>query len=347
MAQADPYRLAAFESGPVNIFRESFYYFLKGLEQINLVKFDTEMPKNKSDENDNGEFTEELWKWASEHNTTKEIVFLKDGFYNANFDTSKRETILIDLKDRIANKKDVDAILAYGIIIVKTWIQSNPPVPTLVMVSIDPVADTTIKSKYDSGNDMVTVLIYDGFQKAQIEYYYNKLKFTSLGLIFENTIESRAFSRMSGILKFLRDNNITIKTCYSNEIDTQQERERSILSCVNKLSKEVEAIYMTVHKGYSNRVADEITKITRDSKTATFFDFGHEYVKRGFLMSYFAEHYLEESGLEMAKRLQQIMNGKKPRELSQVYQFKNVVGCYNKETATILGVDISNEKCVY
>ena len=196
---------------------------------------------------------------------------------------------------------------------------------------------------------MITALIFPNMQIQQVEAFHNRFKFKTLGMLFENSVNGRAFSGIDAIIPFLESKNVKLMICNTKEVlsGDQKKREDSIIECIEKLVKETDAIYISYQVGYSKTVVEKIVELTRQYKIPTSDQLGLS-INKGYLFSYFPVHYYEEVGLEYAKRIQMIMNETKPRDIKQIYDFRSeMITCYNKETANLLGVDVSNEKCVY
>lgn len=348
-AISKPLRICGFESGSILYYEWTLYYTLKGLEELKLVQFDEPLPSLPDSDDDADTYSIILWDWASKHNKSDKIEFIEDCFYSNHFKIKEIELNLLKLKDRINNKKDVDLLISFGTVMARFFANSETNIPYIIAGSIDPYKGKSIYSINDSGLDMVTAFIVPGFQLKQMEAFYNKFHFKTVGLLYGNSVNGRAFSGIDDIIPFLESKGVKLHICHTLDVfsGTEKEREESIISCIEKLSKETDSIYISYQVGYSDSVVKKIVEITRKYKILTSDQMGL-FIKNGYLFSYFPTRYYEEAGMEYARRILMIMNGVKPRNIKQAYEFTSPwVECYNKETAKILGIDVSNEKCVY
>ena len=73
-------------------------------------------------------------------------------------------------------------------------------------------------------------------------------------MIFEDSINGRAFSAIDLVEKVAKDRGFEVVKCYSldESVDDQKMREESVKKCINQLIKKVDAIYVTQQSGVNN-----------------------------------------------------------------------------------------------
>ena len=119
----------------------------KGLAELGVIADgDVPIPEKTDD-------TRPIWDWLAEHAGGDRLVFLKDGYYSANWDAAQRAANRKALLDRIREKGDVDMIFAFG-----TWAgldmaTADISVPVFSMSVTDAVQAGIAKSLKDSGRD--------------------------------------------------------------------------------------------------------------------------------------------------------------------------------------------------
>ena len=104
------WRVAYIEGGGYTDYQRILAATAKGLAELGVIADgDVPIPEKTDD-------TRPIWDWLAEHAGGDRLVFLKDGYYSANWDAAQRAANRKALLDRIREKGDVDMIFAFG-----TW----------------------------------------------------------------------------------------------------------------------------------------------------------------------------------------------------------------------------------
>ena len=104
------WRVAYIEGGGYTDYQRILAATAKGLAELGVIADGYVPIPEKTDD------TRPIWDWLAEHAGGDRLVFLKDGYYSANWDAAQRAANRKALLDRIREKGDVDMIFAFG-----TW----------------------------------------------------------------------------------------------------------------------------------------------------------------------------------------------------------------------------------
>ena len=170
---ARKWRGAYIEGGGYTDYQRILAATAKGLAELGVIADgDVPIPEKTDD-------TRPIWDWLAEHAGGDRLVFLKDGYYSANWDAAQRAANRKALLDRIREKGDVDMILAFG-----TWsgldmATADISVPVFSMSVTDAVQAGIAKSLKDSGRDNLHAQIDPERYKRQMIFLVSR-KWASL-----------------------------------------------------------------------------------------------------------------------------------------------------------------------
>lgn len=112
-----------------------------------------------------------IWDWLAEHAGGDRLVFLKDGYYSANWDAAQRAANRKALLDRIREKGDVDMIFCLRHMGRAGHGHSRYFRPVFSMSVTDAVQAGIAKSLKDSGRDNLHAQIDPERYKRQIRRF--------------------------------------------------------------------------------------------------------------------------------------------------------------------------------
>lgn len=313
-ANARVWRVAYIEGGPYTDYQQILAGTVRGLARLGLIP-DGNVPVPQGTES-----TREMWQWLTAHANGGRIEFLADGYYTADWDPARRAANRAELLRRIRERGDVDMIFAYG-----TWAgldmaTDDHAVPTFSMSVTDAVGAGIVKSVEDSGHDHVHAQLEPGRYERQLAVFHDVFKFKRLGVPFDDTPEGRASIAMPVIERTAAELGFTVVPCPARfDVPDLDVAFGNLLQCVETLSRTSDAVYLTVNTGMQGKRMVELLQPVIRAGVPTFSQSGPEETKLGVLLS-LAQASFDDVGLFEAEAVQKVINGAKPREVSQVFE---------------------------
>jgi ABC-type uncharacterized transport system substrate-binding protein len=262
-----------------------------------------------------------FWKFLSENAKSRFIEFPADAYFAAgDFDAEQRKVVKPRLISRLSQQKDIDLMIAMG-----TWAgldlaNNDHGVPTVVMSSSDPIGSKIVKAAEDSGFDHLHAKVEPTRYQRQVNLFHDVIGFKTLGVVYEDSAEGRTFGGVAAIEQVAKERNFTIIPCFAafNNIP-RAESETNVQRCYEQLAPKVEAAYITVHRGVTDRSLPGIVETLSKVKVPSFSMLGSAQVQKGVLMS-IAQADFSYVGRFHAETMARIFSGIKPRALSQIWE---------------------------
>jgi ABC-type uncharacterized transport system substrate-binding protein len=339
----------------IGYFQGSEYYeypqLLKGLVRslINLNWIEPcEIPDGKNANN--------LWKWLSKNVKSDYIEFIDDAFWSSDKEKESCDANHEDIYKRAVKEKYIDLMISMGTVAGACLSQQKEyNVNTMVMCASNPVYSKIVKNideypkspKY-SGIDYIHAIIRKDEFLNEIALFYRLVKFKRLGVVYGDTEPGKA----KAAIEFLEKNekkqgfNLITEKIYTECIDENCPKE-VLLEKYKKLIEEdkVDAVYMVEHleeeKDGNISFLKKLLEPMFKHKVATWSQTPRTWmVKYGVLMSLNGADPAD-IGMFEANVMAQILRGKKPGEISQLFvNPKNEAITLNLETAQKIQLDL-------
>ena len=326
------WKIVYYEGGP----HANYYHYLeatvRGLMSLGWIE-KADLTKVKSKKKD----TERFWNWLVNSAKSDYLEFDKDGYYSANWDDEQRRSNKSRLIERLKSEGEINLVIAMG-----TWAgldlaNKEHSVPTIIMSTSDPVESGIIKSQDDSGYDHVHARVDPYRYERQLRIFHDIIKFKKLGIAFEDSIYGRSYSAIDTVEKVAADIGFDVVKCYTkSDISDTKIASKSVIRCFEKLSKEVDAIYVTIQGGVNTESIPRLVEIANQNSIPTFSQLGAKEVQQGFLFS-ISRPGFKPAGLFLSATIAQVLNGAKPRQLKQVFEESPSIAI-NLKTAEIVGL---------
>ena len=326
------WRIAFYEGGPT----ANYYHYLeatiRGLMNLGWIE-KADLTKIQSKKKD----TERLWNWLVNSAESDYLEFVDDDYYSANWDDDQRRVNKSRLLNRLASEDQINLVIAMG-----TWAgldlaNDQHSIPTIVMSTSDPVESGIIKSQDDSGYDHVHARVDPYRYERQLRIFHDIIKFKKLGIAFEDSIYGRSYSAIDTVEKVAADIGFEVVKCYTkSDISDTNVASQSVIRCFDELSKEVDAIYVTIQGGVNPESIPKLVEIANKNSIPTFSQLGSKEVQQGFLFS-ISRPGFKPAGLFLSATIAQVLNGAKPRQLKQVFEESPSIAI-NLKTAEIVGL---------
>jgi len=325
------WRIAYFEGGEYSAYQTILNYTVKGLMELGWAE-KIEIPKQT------GEQTDQLWRWYSNNIKSKYIEFVADAHYTCLWDDKTTEQMAEKCINRLNKKNDIDIIIATGTVAGRKLANNKHHVPTIVISTTDAIGAKIIKSAEDSGFDHVHAHVDPLRYDRQVRIFHDIIGFKKLGLIYENTVKGRSYAALDSVLNVSKERGFEVVHCYAlTDTPDFNLAAKEYFSCLNKISKEIDAMYITSSNAVTEDTKTKIIKILNLNKIPSFSQSGSSEVKEGFLLSISQESY-KYVGLFHADTMARVFNDAKPRQLSQIYEEPPKIAI-NLKTAEIIGFD--------
>jgi ABC-type uncharacterized transport system substrate-binding protein len=329
-ADGKKWRLGYFESGDYSEYPRTLRVIVAGLQQLGWVSVPA-IPE--------GLTGRQIWQFLADNARSDTLQFVADAYWQpGNFDASKRPAVRQAIMDRIRQRHDIDLIIAMGTLAGQDMAALGAPVPTVVASTSDAVGAHIVKSAQDSGLDNLHARVQPERYQRQVRLFHDIVPFKTLGLVYDDSPEGRTYAAVDAVEQVAREQHFTVRGCdaRANGV-SQEEATHNAIDCYRRIAPQVDAVYVTVHRGITPDSIEDVVKILRDAKVPSFSMLGSEEVKKGILMSLAQADY-SYVGLFYAETIARIFNGAKPRQLNQVWIDPAKIAL-NLETARIIGFD--------
>ena len=324
------WRVAYYEGGSYPDYQIIFAATINGLAKLGWVA-PLEFPEYNPDH-------QAFWTWFTSTVQSEYLSFLPNGYYSSDFKVKLRKEVRQQLLSRLQNKHDIDFIFAMGTWAGQDLATTENTVPCMVESSSNPIASKIIKSAEDSGLDNIHAKVDPDRYERQVRLFHEMVGFKKLGIAYENSEEGRTFAAIDALQKVAAERDFQLITCeapFSNV--SKKVAKEKIVQCYEKLAPQVDAVYITVHRGVTLANLPKILAPINQHKLPSFSMKGSEEVKHGVLMS-ISQANFKYVGEFHAEVMARILNGAKPREIKQIWKAPPKIAL-NLKTAQTIGFD--------
>ena len=280
-----------------------------------------------------------VWHFLVQQTKSDFIQFVGDAYWSAQWSQEKRSSYKIEIINRLNNQKDIDFMIAMG-----TWagqdLSNNAhSTPTMAVSVSDPVKSGMSASAEHSGLKHFHAKCDPDRYVRQIRLFHRLVKFKKLGVVYENTVEGRSYAALEEIMQAAKERNFTVVTCELPHYDTDFSGAMDdIIKCHEKLSQEVDAVFITLHQGFDLSRMKELIAPFLAHKIPTWSQRGMEEVQKGVLFS-IRKSSFDAVGKYHATVMARTFNGETIGEISQIFTEPEFIAV-NKKTAEIIGYKI-------
>jgi ABC-type uncharacterized transport system substrate-binding protein len=325
------WRIGYYEGGEYIDYQKIFTETIKGLMELGWIE-QANLPIQK------GEQTQQLWNWLATKAKSKYLRFVKNAHYSANWDDKFRRNMADAIIKRLNKKKGIDLMIAMGTWAGQDLANNDHSTPTEVMSASDPLAAGIIKSIEDSGYDHVHAQIDPHRYERQVRVFHEMVGFKKIGICYEDTEAGRSYAAIDKVEKVAKERGFQIIRSFTkSDVADTKLAEESVKKAFRELVEKCDAIYVTVQGGVNYRSIPELANIANSYQIPTFSQSGSEEVKYGFLAS-ISQAGFKYIGEYHAEIMAKILNGAKPRELTQLFEEPPKIAI-NLKTAEVIGFD--------
>lgn len=329
--QGHRWRIGYYEGGPYKDYQTYLIAVVRGLEHLGWLP---EIDWPEFEDNDN---TKAVWEFLGKIDSYY-IDFVQEAYWTSDWYEHKRRKNKLDAIVYLQQRK-LDLIIAGG-----TWAgldlaNYSHSVPVLVISTSEPIKAGIIVSAEDSGYDHVHAVCDPKRYERQLRAFHNIINFKNLGVVYEDSDDGRVYAALDSVTKMSKELEFNVVGCIANDADLPEEQAmQGVLRCHEELTRKVDAVYITAHRGVNPKWMPGVLKPLFEHKIPTFAQEGPDQVKRGVLLS-ISRVEVEEMGLFQAEVIAKIFHGVEPREIKQVFEEpKRIV--VNTKTAELIDYNL-------
>jgi len=262
----------------------------------------------------------DILKMLEENEYSDYLTFSRNLYFDLEWDTDTAKSRTF--RNLLSEDSSVDLIIALGTGPGQVFSTlEDLRIPVVADSISDPLGSEIITSYDDSGRDNLTVRVDPDRYKRQIRMFYDVVGFERLGIIYEDTDEGRAYGAVSDVELIAQEKGFKIvhNTNVLPVDEGEEACETRYLVAVEELCREADAIYLGIVNGLSARNLPNIMEIMNRYQIPSFSMKGSAYVKLGVLFGV-SESEEVATGIHNAKNIIQILRGKLPRSINQIFE---------------------------
>ncbi|WP_353572853.1 ABC transporter substrate binding protein [Candidatus Albibeggiatoa sp. nov. BB20] len=311
-----PWRIGFYQGGPLDTYPKVLAATVKGLVELGWL-VEEELPPSGIKLTS----TNDIWDHLANLDN-RYLDFVGNAFWSAEWDENLRQKHVEKMIHRFNTRQDIDFMIAMG-----TWAgidlaNDRHKTKLLVFDAADAVKSKIINSIYDSGLDHINARVDPLRYKRQIRLFSNLIGFKKLGVAYENSEVGEVYSAIDDVRAVGKELDFKVVRCFTkSEVPDSllYLAEESLRKCYQEFLESVDAVYITYQRGTENAsILKELLDMLNEAGIYTFSQTGSDHVRLGALMSIALVSY-KGVGRFHAETMAKILNGAKPRELSQIY----------------------------
>ena len=292
-----------------------YYEILGGIARgLNALGLISNVPRVDATEDGN---PEALWRRLNAEAGGR-LTFLSDGFYSAEWRPDRSAAVVEALRTRLAKRRDVDLILAFGTWAGQEMASLNTTVPVIVCGATDAIKAGIVASVMDSGKDNVVAVLEPGRFLRQMELFHRIFAFRKLGITYTDTPSGRSCAAIDQIETACAKNGVELVRCtgdFFHNFDSDRIAEQ-MRACHKKFADQrVDAVFITYNSLQTNRLPHVLEPLMQAGIPA-ISQTGPREVQMGALAS--ITSYCEIEGRFVARLIHGLLEGARPRSLPQL-----------------------------
>lgn len=327
-------RIAVIQSDDYYEYFEAFTEIYRGFEALGWIK-DTDILRKKL-HNMNDTLIEDL----QNYDYSDYIEFKPEYYYSFKADEKNAEDKRFKkLVEKIKNN-EVDLVISLGTMATQILLsQPGYKSATLMDAITDPIGSGLVKSIQDSGQDNLTARIDTDQYLRQVKLFYDVVNFKKMGIIYENSENGRSYAAVDYVEKIAKEKNFEIIRDNGALAEPSEEElqkgYRMYLEAMDRVCPKSDAVFLGVSGGLEDANMPNVVKRLVKYKIPSFTMEGSYMVRKGAMIGVSGK----EMGMYDAVKAVKILNGVKPRELSQKYEKMPKISL-NLKMAELIGYDI-------
>ncbi|MDR3153610.1 MAG: ABC transporter substrate-binding protein [Deltaproteobacteria bacterium] len=310
-----PVRVIYVEGGGYRDYFSALYGLINGLHGLGLVR--EAAPPAAPDSSD----SLALWRWLSRsQGKGGELEFPEDGFYSADWSESAMQAAGRAVAERVSAGKGADLVLALGTRAGLELAVAGLPVPVMSLSTVDPEGAGIAPRQGAEGPANLHVFVRRDRIPAQLRFFSSVFGFRRLGVPLEASELGRLSMGWPTVERTAAELGFEAVPCLARmERPDREAALRALVGCLERLSLETDAVYLTVNNGMlKSRMGEILAPVIRKG-LPSFSQEGSEDVRAGVLLSAGQDDFAD-IGLFEAKALSGIIGGARPSAVPGLYR---------------------------
>jgi len=310
------WRIGYCESNRFVNYADHLYALVRGLTETGWIRGTEGFPYSPGQDD-----TGPMWQWLASHDLGPYIEFVGDAYYTYDgMNPDLRSITTGGIAERLNDRRDIDMMLVMGTVAGRLLATDAHNVPVMVFSTSNAVQAGIVKSAGVSGSQHVWAHMYPTRFRRQLEVFHDIFPFKKLGIVYEDSEAGRTLAALKEVEGVAADRGFDVVRCFVN--DNQPDREaffREMLEAHRKLSREVDAMYMTVYPG--SRKFDMLPRLLEPfyQNSIPVFSQLKQEVQYGALISVADSDFIG-IGQFGAEAVARVLNGESTGGLPQVYE---------------------------
>ncbi len=312
------WRIAYVESQSFINYAATLAHLVRGLHQAGAMGSLEGMPWQPEQVD-----TRMLWDWLTRNAASDRIEFVADAHYSLQgLKGADLATAADAIAQRLRERRDIDLVLAMGTAAGKVLASGVHTTPVLVFSTSNAVRAGIVKAVSDSGLDHVWAHMDPLRYRRQLEIFHDIFNFRRLGIAYEDSTSGRTFAAVEDVEAVAGERGFEIVrepvTQLANAV-SKDAFHSSLAGACSRLAERTDAMYFGVFPGTDpTRLAGIFAPLVA-RKIPVFAQQAPDDVRFGALMSV-ARADFGGIGRFGAGVMLRVLQGTKPRALSQVYE---------------------------
>lgn len=317
----EKFRIGVVISGDYWEFFDNMKGLVEGFSEINWA--------NKITVPDSLSHCDEIITWLKNKKYSDYVEFVPEYFVNLEWGDN-----LDELKEKYFEKTpDVDIIFAYGGKAANCFYELDSySIPVLSDAITDCKEAGVTISLEDSGKDFFTNKIDPEMYQQQIRLFHDFVQFKKLGIIYGDNPDGILYGAVNDVETVAKERGFEIVRNTNVKEYCDDDTVELYLNALKDIVTKCDAVYIGASTAVTEYdIMPQIVEIINKAKKPSFSLEGTVRVKDGVLFS-LSSSGMTRSGIWMATKASHILNGAKPRSLSQHFESTFSVAI-NLETA--------------
>lgn len=312
------WRIAYVESQSFINYAATLAHLVRGLHEAGAIASLEGMPWQPEQVD-----TRALWDWLARQADSSPLEFVADAHYSYQGLSGAALTGAADaIAQRLRERGDIDLVIAMGTAAGKTLANSAHTTPVLVFSTSNAVKAGIVKSVEDSGKDHVWAHMDPLRYRRQLEIFHDIFGFRRLGVAYEDTSAGRTFAAVDDVEAVAAERGFEIMREPVTQLANAASKEAfhaTLAQACARLAERSDALYFGVFPGIDPTRLTDIFAPLVARKIPVFAQQAPDDVRYGALMSV-ARADFGGIGRFGAGVMLRVLQGSKPRALSQVYE---------------------------
>lgn len=323
------FRVGLYQGGEYHDYNLHFSGLISGLESLGALS-DADLLHIAP-----GMTVREIWE-ALPSGDEPGICFVRDGFWDAEWNEAARGPITEEIMNRTGEGGDLDMMIGMGTWAGQDLAENLRECPVMVMSASDPVEAGIVMDYEFSGRSNVHAVTDPGRYVRRLLSFYRITEFESLGLVYEDTPTGRIYANLEDYRRVAEDRGFRIVERFISDTELGGRQGAESLAVIySEMAPEIDALAFTALDSEQPEYFPIFMPVLLEEGILTLAQLGDPQVARGALVG-FAERDYRDIGLFYAETMIDILAGTPPGEIRQVFEDPLRLSI-NTETARRIG----------